>query len=78
MSDTDCCIDLIEPKAAVPPYPLLDHRCPTYVLLKELNCQGWERLMRTVVHVDGTKVMDARGLSASTKAYFQVLLSLGS
>jgi hypothetical protein len=75
-SDTDSCIDLVNPVAAKPKAELSDDDCPVLCLLMELNRLRWHPMTELAIHVnDNDKRFDFRNATSKRK-YFQVLLKL--
>ena len=75
VSDTDNCVDIINPRLVHSSFePLGD--VPVFVPLQQLRRDGWDTVSRQITHTrDTAKIFDHR--SASSKLmYFQVLLQL--
>jgi hypothetical protein len=75
VSDTNGCVDLLDPIAARPPYALTDDKVPVLMLLDALFEGDWRPYACTLVHDNLTKNFDNRN-AASKRCYYQVLLSL--
>ena len=59
------CVQLLDPVAAKPVYPLTDERCPTVCIIQALEDLGWVRTQGTIVHrepkaTDKNAPMDGR------------------
>ena len=80
LSDTTGCLDLRDPKPAVPQFALTDDACPTLLLLDRLHALEFRPFKRCIVHKDGEDTQlkfDSRNIhTLAKKRYIQVLLDL--
>jgi hypothetical protein len=78
-SDTDGCVDLLNPQLADSMLSLTDAACPSFKIFSELLMRGWKPVNAMVVHSSAAPAaldMDGRHQTLTRKVYYKTLLDL--